>query len=827
MTLPVHVLRTSTSYTELIGVPTSPSGLPSAPQNLQATAGNTWIQTSCDPPASLNGSPIAYYLWTATDPNNNVVTLRSDAADLGVQFTGLTTATTYTIAVVAVNSKGESPAATTTAATSGATAAWDPRTYDWDANVGTTSTPTTVIATAKAGGTMAYKPTIGPGCDIDTDLSDSIFDESLGYLLPQGGPAGLSGNASTISQHLVTFTNCLLNTMVFSGGGILALVNCDVFPSVASQHAAGVEGGATEGPTTLSHCDVGAIIDASDPGTDWFAQYCRFGNAKPTPIIGKEWGGGMPGTSNAVQSQWMPEADLKKIEQYTPGEAITADEVSAGCFRVIYPSNENNHFCYQIIAPGTIDDPGSTVNHPNVPWASYMDLKASDTTQPFIITGGASGAQTTQQVNPTTYSGPYAILICVGGVPHADGLQSVNASRQRARRCYIVNPANSAFFMQSAGNYGSPITRASLEESWVFGGYSNKWAVVESLATWFDPNSGGVPSGYYRDSTDNMKWTPYTQGQVITLQTALTQAITAGDTVTKLYVGGFPVPIQVGQSVTVSDGTNSQTFKRPATGSNTTKGQTGISVNATIAQFSFPVGATVTHTMKVVLSRTRPRGVKFVGNVFGTLRDGVTYPNSLGAACIDGGPTPLYFDSEQAWLNAVAAQYQLASGQGDPFVDTVVGTTAAAISNNDTLTSLPLNSALTEALPANALVSVSDGTYIDTFVVSTGAAVGDTAIPLTSVPINAPLHNFAAGAQVSFGDLTNIMGGAYDWGALDASIAAGKSNVVLNQTTLNNRLAAGLSDPLCDMRCGVMAWDNIRGDNNAVLLPNGGYYTGG
>jgi fibronectin type III domain protein len=95
------------------GPPPAPTA-PSAPQNLTATAGNTSVTLSWQPPSS---GTVTYY-----------TVHRSSGSDVSVTTTsytdsGLTNGTTYTYSVTATNSVGTSPASNTATATPAALSA--------------------------------------------------------------------------------------------------------------------------------------------------------------------------------------------------------------------------------------------------------------------------------------------------------------------------------------------------------------------------------------------------------------------------------------------------------------------------------------------------------------------------------------------------------------------------------------------------------------------------------------------------------------------------------------------------------------------------------
>jgi outer membrane protein OmpA-like peptidoglycan-associated protein len=92
-----------------------PAGVPTAPRNATATATLTRVAVSWTPPATNGGSPVRYYLVTAS-PGGQTCSTRTNRC----VFPQLRPATTYSFGVVAVNAvtvlrgTGTSPAARTT-----------------------------------------------------------------------------------------------------------------------------------------------------------------------------------------------------------------------------------------------------------------------------------------------------------------------------------------------------------------------------------------------------------------------------------------------------------------------------------------------------------------------------------------------------------------------------------------------------------------------------------------------------------------------------------------------------------------------------------------
>jgi hypothetical protein len=83
----------------------TPTGLPSAPLNAVATAGDAQATISFDAPATDGGLPVTSYTVTSTPGG-----LTATGASSPIAITGLTNGTSYTFSVTATNAAGTSPA---------------------------------------------------------------------------------------------------------------------------------------------------------------------------------------------------------------------------------------------------------------------------------------------------------------------------------------------------------------------------------------------------------------------------------------------------------------------------------------------------------------------------------------------------------------------------------------------------------------------------------------------------------------------------------------------------------------------------------------------
>ena len=93
-------------------------GTPSAPQNLEAEAGDTWVKITWDPPADDGGSALTGYQF-----RGGLVTswLPAPPTETGpATFSSLTNGTEYTFEVRAVNANGEGAVASVKATPRGA-----------------------------------------------------------------------------------------------------------------------------------------------------------------------------------------------------------------------------------------------------------------------------------------------------------------------------------------------------------------------------------------------------------------------------------------------------------------------------------------------------------------------------------------------------------------------------------------------------------------------------------------------------------------------------------------------------------------------------------
>ncbi|MGI0088110.1 MAG: fibronectin type III domain-containing protein [Nitrosotalea sp.] len=108
----------SATVSVIDGSSSSTSTVPSAPQNLQATAGNSQISLSWTAPASNGGSAItSYNVYRGTTAGAESSTPIASTSSTTYNDTGLTNGQTYYYTVKAVNSVGTSPASNEASAT--------------------------------------------------------------------------------------------------------------------------------------------------------------------------------------------------------------------------------------------------------------------------------------------------------------------------------------------------------------------------------------------------------------------------------------------------------------------------------------------------------------------------------------------------------------------------------------------------------------------------------------------------------------------------------------------------------------------------------------
>jgi hypothetical protein len=215
-----------------------------------------------------------------------------------------------------------------------------------------------------------------------------------------------------------------------------------------------------------------------------------------------------------------------------------------------------------------------------------------------------------------------------------------------------------------------------------------------------------------------------------TLNAGLTNAVA----VTSLTVTPLEGSVTTGDSIFVSNGTHTQTFvaSAPAAG-----GATTISVTSLAANFSYPVGTTVTDTSSNAnVNNTNCYDVKTT--VPGTV--GATKGTDLNFNPVAGNPfcavTLIYVQETTGGFN-----YCWLGKGSSP--ETVNGACTAPISVNigsllstaAPITSLPV-SALNGNVASGDAILVTSGTHTQTFTATAAAFFGATSIPVTSATPN-------------------------------------------------------------------------------------------
>lgn len=536
MSLAIRVLKTVTGTVLETGIPDVPSAVPDAPLNVVATTTDTELQLSWDTPPE-HGSPIYKYVVSITSPAG-ISPQTTTSGSPGVAFDGLTASTAYSYSIVAYNARGASAAATGTQSTTAPNSSnFDPRSY-FAPMINGTGIPAGLGPQIDEASMTHYSVkgimNVGTGANaVGSSFTGMVIDGDAGQvtkILSVGGSKGSwgTGNGSAV---VATFTDCVINTNVDASGGAISFVRCKLAPTAASQHQFTLtnSGGVTVGSTRMDHCIVEGIIDASDPGADCVFQYTYFADAKPEPIFGKLYAGGMPGDPNATDPDFFPVeyCSAPYLEAFDGTEVITQAMLDAApVLRYVYvksytdPANGkttviNNRVFLQAIAPGLSDTTNSNVNTYYSPSKAYYSLSTGDDTAPFVFTGGVASTQSAGgQAVPGTYAGTGAIWIPQGGLNHADGLQWSTGGRCEVYRSCIYSPSNSPLFVKAAAPKNpQPTTGIYAHDSLLYGGY-NWWILLQHLNGPTNPNyaagKSGYPGSFYRNPSNLSQWLCFT-----------------------------------------------------------------------------------------------------------------------------------------------------------------------------------------------------------------------------------------------------------------------------------------------------------------------------
>jgi hypothetical protein len=273
-------------------------------------------------------------------------------------------------------------------------------------------------------------------------------------------------------------------------------------------------------------------------------------------------------------------------------------------------------------------------------------------------------------------------------------------------------------------------------------------------------------------------------------RTNLSGALTSGNPVSTLAVGGFDLAVSGGDQITVSFGGHTQTF---TASSGASAGATSISVTSVAANYSYPVGSRVEETST---NTTAANTECFDAKTTSSPVAGATYGTQLNFNSTTDNPlcsSLLFWVQEQTngnnycWygLGSSASASPSAIGQcRTPTTATLSSTLTAGVPT----TSLPV-SALSGNVKSGDSIVVTQGSNTQTFTASSAAFIGDTSISISSAT---PGYSYTSAATVQ--DSTAF--GALDGDTTDTISAFDTGHPQTNRIELHPLTGNGTADSL-------------------------------
>jgi hypothetical protein len=215
---------------------------------------------------------------------------------------------------------------------------------------------------------------------------------------------------------------------------------------------------------------------------------------------------------------------------------------------------------------------------------------------------------------------------------------------------------------------------------------------------------------------------------------ALSGALTNAVAVTSLPIAALDGAVTSGDSIVVSYGTHTQTFLANAVAA---PGATAISVTSLAANFSYPIGTTVTDTSSnATVNNTNCYDLKTT--VPGTV--GATKGTDLNFNPVTGNPfcasALIYVQETTSGLNycwtGKGSSPEAANGACTAPISSTIG---SLLSTAAPITSLPV-SALNGNVASGDTITVTSGTHTQNFTTTAAAFFGATSIAVTSTTPN-------------------------------------------------------------------------------------------
>jgi hypothetical protein len=228
-------------------------------------------------------------------------------------------------------------------------------------------------------------------------------------------------------------------------------------------------------------------------------------------------------------------------------------------------------------------------------------------------------------------------------------------------------------------------------------------------------------------------------------------SLSTSSAITSLPVAPLTATVTSSDSITVTSGSNSQTFTASATAST---GATTISVNSATPNFAYPTGSTVTDTTHATsttlgilypgTTQTAKVVLKDDGSI--NVRDLEVYMPGCAQSSTPGAPTitnaadpcaygaQFYIEETNSTGTAIECWYPTElTGACTPSDVTV--NLAPSLATTAAITSLPVFP-LTTAVTSGDVITLTSGAHNQTLAASANAAIGATSISITSATPN-------------------------------------------------------------------------------------------